>query len=301
MAKVLIIDDSRVMVEFARSTLTEIGQEVLTASDGLSGIEKAKAEKPQLILLDVIMPGIDGYETCSRLKNCKDTREIPIVMLTSKAEPADKVKGLALGAVDYITKPFDVGELIARVNIQIKLRELYEALQDRNRQLERLAIRDGLTTLYNHRHFQERLAVEVARSKRYGDPLACILSDIDHFKHFNDTYGHQAGDAILSEMGKLFKELTRSCDVPARYGGEEFAIILPKCDLSMALFCAERLRKTIEDNEFTFKDVTFRVTISIGGAIFPDERISSHGELLEGADKALYSAKRGGRNRVEIF
>ncbi|MFZ5993696.1 MAG: diguanylate cyclase [Thermodesulfobacteriota bacterium] len=301
MARVLVIDDSRLMVEFAKSILVKTGHEVFTAPDGPSGIEIAREEKPQVILLDVIMPGIDGYETCSRLKNDEDTKDIAIVMLTSKAEPADKIKGLALGAVDYVTKPFDAGELIARVNTQVKLQELYNALQERNRQLEEMAIRDGLTTLYNHRYFQEQLAAEFAKSIRYGDALTCIIIDIDHFKQFNDTYGHQAGDAILSEMGRLLRQLTRSGDVPARYGGEEFAVLLLRCDKITGRSCAERLRKAVEDHEFRFQDNTFRVTVSVGAASSPDERISLAKELLEGADKALYTAKRGGRNRAEFF
>ncbi len=302
MAKVLVIDDSRLVTEFAKSILRKTGgHEVLTALDGPSGIETAKAEKPWVILLDVVMPGIDGYETCSRLKNDDSTKDISIIMLTSKGEPADKVKGLAAGAVDYVTKPFDAGELIARVNIQVKLQELYETLQYRNRQLEELAICDGLTALYNHRHFQEQLTVEVEKSKRYGEPLACIILDIDHFKQFNDSYGHLAGDAILCEMGKLLKQQIRSCDVAARYGGEEFALLLPKCDRLLAQSCAERIRKAVEDNDFRFKDVAFRVTISVGVASFPDDCISSPRELAGAADKALYEAKRGGRNRVAVF
>ncbi|HEC99430.1 MAG TPA: diguanylate cyclase [Proteobacteria bacterium] len=301
MARVLVIDDSRLMAEFAKSILVKNGHEVFTAPDGPSGIEIARAEKPQVILLDVVMPGIDGYAVCSQLKNDEDTKDIAIVMLTSKAEPADKIKGLAMGAVDYVTKPFDAGELIARVNTQVKLQELYNALQERNRQLQDMAIRDGLTTLYNHRYFQEQLATEFTKSIRYGDALTCIIIDIDHFKQFNDTYGHQTGDAILSEMGRLLRHLTRSGDVPARYGGEEFAVLLLRCDRTTGRSCAERLRKAVEEHEFRFQDNTFLVTVSVGAASSPDERISLAKELLEGADKALYAAKRGGRNRAEVF
>lgn len=301
MAKVLIIDDSRLMVEFAKNILTKTGYSVFTASDGISGIEIASREKPLVVLLDVIMPGIDGYETCKRLKESESTSNISVIMLTSKAEPADKIRALAMGAVDYVTKPFDAGELIARVNTHVKLQELYEALQERNRALEDLAIRDGLTTLYNHRYFQEQLAGEMGKSKRYGDPLACILLDIDHFKQFNDKYGHQAGDAILSHIGSMLKQLTRSGDIPARYGGEEFAVLLPRCDAQTAQTCGERLRRSVEEHDFNYKDSRFNVTISVGVACFPDERISLAKDLVEAADKALYTAKRAGRNKVEKF
>ncbi|MFH1148200.1 MAG: diguanylate cyclase [Pseudomonadota bacterium] len=301
MAKILIIDDSRLMVEFAKNILKKTGYEVITAADGISGVDLARSQRPQAILLDVVMSGIDGYETCRLLKQDELTRDIGIIMLTSKAEPADKVKGLALGAVDYITKPFDAGELIARVNIHVKLHELYEALQERNRQLEELATRDGLTGLHNHRYFKEQLALEMGKIQRYGDFLTCILVDIDYFKQFNDTYGHQSGDAILSQIGRLLNGVTRAGDVAARYGGEEFAVLLPRCDLKTGRPCAERLRKMVEDANFSYNGTDFHVTISVGVASCPDERISLARDLVEGADKALYNAKRAGRNRVEVY
>lgn len=301
MAKILIIDDSRLMVEFAKNILKKTGYDVITAGDGISGVELARSERPQAILLDVIMPGIDGYEACRLLKEDELTKDIGVIMLTSKAEPADKVKGLALGAVDYVTKPFDAGELIARVNIHVKLYELYEALQERNRQLEQLAIRDGLTGLHNHRYFQEQLAAEMGKLQRYGDSLTCILLDIDFFKQFNDTYGHQSGDAILSQIGEILNKVTRAGDIAARYGGEEFVVLLPRCDLKMGFACAERLKKMVEENNFNYNGTAFHVTASIGVAGCPDERISLPRDLVAGADKALYSAKRAGRNRVEVY
>ncbi|PXF53036.1 MAG: diguanylate cyclase response regulator [Deltaproteobacteria bacterium] len=229
------------------------------------------------------------------------TKEIPIIMLTSKAEPADKVKGLELGALDYVVKPFDEGELIARVNIQLRLKQLYEALQEKNRQLRELANRDGLTGLYNHRYFHEQLSKDFLRAKRYHESLSCILLDIDYFKKFNDTYGHQTGDIVLSTLGQVIRDSIRDSDFAARYGGEEFALVLYHADRPTAINVAERLRQMVEHCEVRDKDHVLHVTISLGVATFPHEQISNPKQIVECADKALYKAKENGRNRVEYF
>lgn len=301
MAKILVIDDSRLISHVAKTILTKQGHEVILAQDGLSGLQAAKSEHPDLILLDLVMPGMDGYQVCQELKKEEKIKEIPVIMLTSKAEPADKVRGLELGALDYVVKPFDEGELAARVNIQLRLKQLYEALQEKNQQLEKLANRDGLTGLYNHRYFHEQLSQDFARAKRYHESLSCILLDIDYFKKFNDTYGHQTGDIVLSTLGQVIKDTIRDSDFAARYGGEEFAIILHYTERQAALHVAERLRQTVEHRDVRDKDNVLRITISLGVATFPDEQIHNHKQLVEFADKALYKAKENGRNRVESW
>jgi len=301
MAKILLIDDSRLIAHVAKTILTKRGHKVILAEDGLAGTEAAKSEQPDLILLDLIMPVMDGYQVCQQLKEESSTKEIPIIMLTSKAEPADKVKGLGMGALDYVTKPFDEGELIARVNIQLQLKELYETVQEKNRQLQELANKDGLTGLYNRRYFQEQLSKDFLRAKRYHENLSCVLLDIDHFKEFNDTHGHQTGDVILSTLGRVIEDSIRDSDLAARYGGEEFALILYHTDGPAASHVAERLRQTVEAHEVDDKGNVLHITISLGIATFPSEQISDSKELIECADKALYQAKENGRNRVEVY
>lgn len=301
MAKILVIDDSRLISHVAKTILTKQGHEVILAQDGLSGLQAAKSEYPDLILLDLIMPVMDGYQVCQELKKEEKTKEIPIIMLTSKAEPADKVRGLELGALDYVVKPFDEGELLARVDIQLRLKQLYEALQEKNQQLEKLANRDGLTGLYNHRYFHEQLYKDFLRAKRYHESLSCILLDIDYFKKFNDTYGHQTGDIVLSKLGQVIRDTIRDSDFAARYGGEEFAIILHYTERPAALHVAERLRQIVEHYDIRDKNNVLRVTISLGIATFPHEQISSPKQIVECADKALYKAKENGRNRVEYY
>lgn len=301
MAKVLIVDDSKLIAHVGKTILSASGHEVVVASDGQAGLDTAKAELPDLILLDLIMPVMDGYQVCAGLKEEESTKEIPIIMLTSKAEAADKVKGLQMGALDYVTKPFDEAELVARVNIHLRLKELYEAVQDKNRQLQEMANRDGLTGLYNHRYFHEQLAKDFLRARRYHEDLSCVLLDIDFFKKFNDTHGHQTGDVVLSTLGHLIQDSIRDSDMAARYGGEEFALVLYHTNGEAAHDVAERLRRTVEGHEIHEKGVALRVTISVGIASFPHEQIHDSKELIECADKALYQAKDKGRNRVETY
>ncbi len=301
MGKILIVDDSRLIAHVAKTMLTKRGHEIIVAQDGKAGLEAAKSEKPDIILLDVIMPIMDGYEVCEHLKEDDSTKEIPIIMVTSQAEAADKVKGLELGALDYVTKPFDEAELIARVNIHLRLRELYEAVQEQNRQLQKMANRDGLTGLYNHRYFHEQLSQDFLRAKRYNENLSCVLFDIDFFKKFNDTYGHQTGDIVLKALASVVQRATRESDLSARYGGEEFALILYHTDGPAAYEMAERLRTMVESHEVQDNGNVLRVTISLGVATFPHERIHDSKELVDFADQALYKAKDNGRNRVEVF
>ncbi len=301
MSKILLIDDSRLITEYGKRILLTNGHEVMTADSGELGLEIALRDHPDLILLDVILPGLDGYEVCRRLKNMDSIRDIPVIMLTSKAEPADKVRGLELGAVDYVTKPFDAGELMARVNTQLRMKELYEALQEKNLQLQDLANRDGLTNLYNHRFFHEYLNREMDRIRRYGGILSCIILDLDFFKKVNDTYGHQAGDMILKEMALMLKKRIRESDLAARYGGEEFALVLLQTEVEAALLVCDRLRNEIASTAFLIGDSSIHVTASFGISFYPSPGIKEANILVAAADQALYQAKTGGRNRVILF
>jgi len=301
MARILIIDDSKLILHVAKTILNKQGHQVLLAEDGNIGLQTAATEHPDLILLDLILPGIDGYEVCQRIKKGDATSEIPVIMLTSKTEAADKVRGLEMGASDYVTKPFDEGELIARVNIHLQIRELHESLKEKNRQLKEMANRDGLTGLYNHRYFQEMISKDFQRAVRYHESLSCVMFDIDHFKKFNDNYGHQAGDMVLKTLGDLIEELVRDSDLSARYGGEEFVLLMYHTAPKEALMVAERLRKSVEQHKFQVDNLTLAVAISVGVASFPHPEIVDAKTLIECADKALYRAKGEGRNRVVVF
>jgi two-component system, cell cycle response regulator len=301
MSRILIIDDSRLITQFGRNILTGVGHAVFTADSGEAGLDLALKEQPDLILLDVILPGKDGYQICEQLKNTESSHEIPVIMLTSKAEPADKIKGLVLGAVDYVTKPFDAGELIARVNTHLRIKELYEALQEKNRQLQDLANRDGLTGLYNHRFFHEHLNREINRVRRYGGVISCAIADIDYFKKVNDSYGHQTGDSILKEVAQILQKGIRDTDLTARYGGEEFALVLVQTESQSARSVCERIRTQIAAFPFPPASTPLHITASFGIATFPSTGIKEEKDLVEAADQALYQAKEGGRNKVVFF
>ncbi len=301
MARILVIDDSKLILHVAKTILSKQGHQVLLAEDGNIGLRTAATEHPDLILLDLILPGMDGYEVCQRIKKGDATSEIPVIMLTSKSEATDKVRGLEMGASDYVTKPFDEGELMARVNIHLQIRELHESLKEKNRQLKEMANRDGLTGLYNHRYFKETISNDFQRAVRYHESLSCVMFDIDHFKKFNDNYGHQAGDMVLKTLGSLINNLVRDSDLSARYGGEEFVLLMYHTVPKEAFLVAERLRKAVEQHKFQADDLVLTVNISVGVASFPHPEIADAKTLIECADKALYRAKEEGRNRVIVF
>ena len=299
--RVLVIDDNAVIKRLATMLLTKKGHSVETASNGPEGIASAKSFMPHVILLDVMMPEIDGYEVCRWLKADDHTKDIPIIMVTSRAEIVDKVKGLELGAADYVQKPFDHEELQARVSTQIKMKFLWDELQEKNKLLEELVKKDGLTDLYNHRYFHDRIVEEFNRSKRYGLSMSCVLMDIDFFKKINDTYGHQAGDQILKKLAEIILANIRDVDTAARYGGEEFALILPHTTSENAAKFADRLRRSVDETDFQFEGSSIKVTVSLGVASLPGNDPKTHTDIIRFADDALYAAKNAGRNRVERY
>ncbi|MFO7705427.1 MAG: diguanylate cyclase, partial [Halopseudomonas sp.] len=267
--KVLVVDDNELIRRLATKLLTKKKYEVATATNGISALRCVDSFCPDVILLDVMMPEMDGFECCRRLKDHAATRDIPVVMVSSNTEAIDKIKGLETGAADYIVKPFDYGELLARVATQVKMKRLLDELEKKNALLEERVKKDSLTNLYNHRYFHERLCEEFSASVRYERPLGCLVCDIDLFKHINDTHGHQSGDEILKSLAAIFSSSTRNVDIACRYGGEEFAFILPHTELHAAAVLGERIRRTVEEKIFTVQNASISVTVSIGVSAVP--------------------------------
>lgn len=288
--KILIIDDNPDALDVARTRLAKERVDISCADGGAAGLEAARHEKPDLILLDLDMPDISGFDVCRILKADPDFRMIPILFLSGSGTAEDKVRGLDLGAMDYITKPFDAFELRARVRAALRTKQLQDLLNEN-------AHLDPLTGLPNRRALMERLQQEWARMKRLGGPLSFIMVDLDHFKKVNDTYGHNVGDRLLQETSKALAQECRKTDLPARYGGEEFAILVPDEPVSSAVHLAERCRQAVEKVFLTAHGATVRATTSFGVADAPGP--SSAEALVERADEALYQAKEAGRNRVE--
>lgn len=291
---VMIVDDTpaniRVLAEALRSEYR-----VRVATSGKEALELiAHLGAPDLILLDVMMPDMDGYEVCRRLKANTATRNVPIIFVTARSDAIDEESGLRLGAVDYIVKPFHLPIVTARVRNHLKLKQKTDLL-------ESLVMLDGLTGIPNRRRFDQTLDDEWLRARRDGTPIATIIADIDHFKEYNDHFGHAAGDHCLTKIAAaLEKTLNRAGDLVARYGGEEFVAILPDTDEHGAREVAERFLKAIEALALPnpLSTVADHVTISIGFASATPR--DSHGaiDLLEQADQRLYQAKALGKNRI---
>ena len=307
-ACILIVDDHEDNVELLRARLESWGFETESAGNGEQALQVVDRSPPDLILLDVMMPVIDGVEVARRIKGNANLPFIPIIMQTALDSTEDKVEGLEAGADDYITKPIDFAELRARLRSMLRIKRLQEELEERERQLleanERLRYMsqtDGLTGLDNRRHLEDELEQMFAHASRLNEPLACVMCDLDKFKSVNDTYGHQAGDAVLVQCAEILKRAARQIDRVGRYGGEEFLLLLPGAQLDSAVTFAERVRKEVEAHTFTFDGGTLRRTASFGVAGWPHPRIPSCDALVRAADDALYVAKETGRNRVIRF
>ncbi len=287
--KVLIIDDSPDAVAVARVRLKKDGLDVCVAPDGQTGLDMAASEKPDLILLDIAMPGMSGFEVCHHLKADPNLSMIPVIFLTAMDDTEQKVRGLELGAVDYVTKPFDGFELRARVNAALRTKRFADML------IEHANV-DPLTELPNRRALTKQLEKEWARVERHGGSFSLIMVDVDHFKVVNDTYGHSVGDHILRSVAQVLAGECREVDTPARYGGEEFAIVAPNQSTDGATTLAERCRVSLEQMAVEHHQEQIQVTASFGVA--DSTNADSVIELVEQADACLYEAKAGGRNAV---
>jgi len=291
----LIVDDENMNLK----VLTHIlGSEytIYTANNGISAIEKAKEYTPDLILLDILMPDMDGYMTLCELKKIEEIQKIPVIFITGLNSEEDEEKGLSLEAADYITKPFSAMIVKLRVRNQIQI-------VNQMRTIERLSLIDQLTNIPNRRSFDERLNMEWKQAIREQTPISILMIDVDKFKNLNDRYGHQKGDIILQSIAKIFPQsFRRPGDFAARWGGEEFVVLLPNTSIDGAMDVAEKIRSDIENTSITCTaGLILSVTVSIGVNSLTPELNSSVDAFLSNADRALYAAKDAGRNKVMLL
>jgi len=302
---VLVVDDSRETREEVIRTLEQDRslEFILEAGNGADALRMITRHRVDLVLTDLIMPEIDGFKLIETLRKDDRFNTIPIVLLTIRSNLEDRLKGLELGAWDFLVKPVHPVELNARVRAMLRLKDLQDKLKSRIQQLERLSIIDELTGLYNKKYLIEYLKREVNRSKRFGYMLSCVMMDVDQFKEVNDRRGHVHGDHVLKELGALLGDQIRSYDFAARYGGDEFTLVLPQqSHVTGAEGLAERIRKTIEGHVFgkAGSGRSARLTVSMGVTSLAPQKGDDYEVLLEQADKALYKAKSSGRNRTVV-
>jgi diguanylate cyclase (GGDEF)-like protein len=302
-ASILIIDDSaKIRTEIVRALkAADLIGTCREAGDGIEGFKLLQDERPDLIICDLEMPRMDGFKFLQLVDARQMLQDIPVIMLTGRGETELKIKGLAMGASDYVTKPFDRGELVARVKVQLKIKLLQDELKRSNDRLREISNTDHLTGLNNRRYLMKALAREMDRAQRKKSVLSLVILDVDHFKHINDTYGHQSGDEVLKAVAVAARFGLRLYDVAARYGGEEFVLMLPETPLTGGMVVAERLRIRVAALSFTPPLNQLTVTGSLGIASYPSLAVFDVETLLQQADVALYQAKRNGRNRVETM
>ncbi len=288
-ARVLVIDDCVDLHRLLKVRLGAEGYEMIEAVGGEDGLMRARRDTPDVVLLDLEMPGLDGFEVLRALKEDPRLQDVPVIVLSGLDSPGDKVTAFDLGAIDFVGKPFDMAELRARVRSALKISSLM-------RMLEQRAQLDGLTGLWNRAYFETQWANEAKRARRHDHPLSLAIVDIDRFKDVNDSYGHPAGDAVIQGLARLFQRELRGSDIACRYGGEEFALVMPETSPSSALALCERIREefgALSWPRHPGRGVTFSCGIAGARGGVPVDPA----DWVEIADSNLYAAKRSGRDR----
>ncbi len=290
MQRVLLIDDSEFIHNRVRDGFKGTGLDLLSVRNGREGIDIARALPVDLILLDINMHGMTGFEVIKELKQHRSTLNIPVVFITASNEIENVVKGLELGAVDYVIKPFVAAELRARVSASLRTKELMDLLTNE-------AEIDGLTGLHNRRHFDKRIKAEIDACVRDGRHVGLVLFDVDRFKSINDNHGHPMGDRVIQRIGKILRVATRNTDVACRFGGDEYVVLMPETSVKQVAHAGRRIYEAIvQDGELSTVMEDQPVTISLGGGSTSELSHPEVEALITSADQALYRAKESGRN-----
>jgi len=298
--KVLVADDSAVYRKLVEQTLSEQRYSVLFAKSGREAVDLFVKHLPSLVITDWMMPDFSGIELCQNIRQHFQESYTYIIILTGMTEKSQVVKGLTAGADDYLTKPFDREELLARAEVGRRVVELHRQIEAKNRLLEQLALTDALTNLPNRRAIEDWAVRQLSAAARYGFEFWIVMMDLDHFKSVNDTYGHEAGDVVLKRVAEILKSHSRRSDICGRVGGEEFLLSLSHATVENAKLVIERIRADIQATKFSFAGKCLTVTASFGAACLNGENARDLNQIISCADAALYTAKRLGRNRMEF-
>ncbi len=293
-SKIFIVEDNKKDAAFLQAILEKAGYAVINAPDGKTAFEMLEKYQPDIIILDLLLPDIDGFEICKRLRSEERFLSIPILFLTSSVNLDNKLLGLQLGAADFLDKGCDKRELLLRLKNLLRYKKQYD-------EIVRLSVVDSLTHVYNRRYFQHRLMDEFERGRRYAREFCCVIVDVDNFKIINDTFGHPVGDDVLRHIAAILRRNIRAADVLCRYGGDEFGLLLPETNFPGAFVIVERVRSIVEKTKFSKTDNSTKVSLSFGMSSLIEGGALGMDELVTQADVALYQAKRAGRNQISFY
>jgi len=298
---IVIADDDRTARETLASILRAAAYDVDIVSDGQEAVERVARGNADLVLLDVMMPRLNGLEACRLIKGMTSEAFVPVLLVTGKTDPASRVEGLKIGADDYVCKPFEEGELLARVQAMLRIKRLHDDMQDARSRLERVSVHDELTGLYNYRYLHARLSQEFKRAERSHEPLGCGVVDVDRLRTWNERSGRTFGDTILRTLADLIRRCVREVDIVVRYGGDEFLVLMPSTHFAGAVSVAERIWKEMAARSWGPLADKDRVTLSMGIAAYPSPDVKTKEALLKSAEAALNRAKRDGMDRLCVY
>lgn len=302
MSRVLVVNDSALEGKYVGDILSTVGHQVRAVKNAKSALDNMDSFQPHLIVTDVVLPDLSGIELAKKIKSQQEWRDIPLMFLSGSNCRSDRIEALRVGGVDFIAKPFDPEELLARLDVALRHKYLLDWFKSREESSRAEAMVDFLTNLPNRQYLAVKLAEEIKRANRYGSPFCVIMADVDNFKKVNDTYGHLAGDQVVIYVANLIRNQIRQSDMVFRFGGEEFCILTPETDLDGGIQLAQKLCDAMGSQEVQVKthseSINLQTTISLGVAQYRID-MDTEDSLLELADDALYKAKRAGRNQVK--
>ncbi|MGL1903310.1 MAG: diguanylate cyclase [Fibrobacterales bacterium] len=295
-ATILVVDDVSINTKILKKILVLNGYHVIIALNAEDAVRIANQTPPDLVMLDINMPDVDGYELSMQMKTNKSLEEIPIIFISASTDTHTIVKAFDSGGVDYVTKPIERREVLARVKVHLELQKIKRELLITNKKLQQLAITDELTQTYNRRNMIDRLRDAFSYSDRYKTDVSVLMVDLDYFKRVNDSFGHNAGDAVLSDVSKVMKEMVRDSDVVGRWGGEEFVLIFPHTNIDGALEVSEKIRRELEERSWAMT----QAGVTISGGLVQHQRGEAIDDCINRADILMYKAKEAGRNRIVL-